>query len=486
MPNDSKSSPARTRRLAGSISALFALSSPPAMAAPTTWTVNSCSDATSGIGTTGTLRYAVQNAASGDVIDLSTLTCSTITLRTGSVVIPQNDLTMNGPGRDALVITGDYNGVPEQDRILTHHGSGTLALNDLSLMWGYLKVPIGNALGGCIYSAGTVSGNQVGLYDCETYFSNSLPFLNGSAGGAVYAKNGIDMSYSVVAGNTARDNGGSFCRGGALMSPASIVLNFTTVQDNKAEGTPNYCQGGGVYASGDLVLFSSTVSNNYSAYKAGGIAVNRTGAGSGGTYISESTISGNSAGTLVGGLYTDTATVVLANSTIAFNTAAKGRTGSASPYSYFAPGIALSDGKGPVTVTMHSTLIANNTYGSPSPLSEYDLSVPKRSSTTVSFNAAPANNLVRVTFAAVPADTIVRSCPLLGPLRVNGGFTPTHALFSASPGFGTGADYYGDSFDQRGSPFVRVANGAVDIGAYEVQRADAIFSASFEGCPLLF
>jgi hypothetical protein len=112
--------------------------------------------------------------------------------------------------------------------------------------------------------------------------------------------------------------------------------------------------------------------------------------------------------------------------------------------------------------------------------------VPKRSSTTVSFNAAPANNLVRVTFAAVPADTIVRSCPLLGPLRVNGGFTPTHALFSASPGFGTGADYYGDSFDQRGSPFVRVANGAVDIGAYEVQRADAIFSASFEGCPLLF
>ncbi|MHB8448562.1 MAG: choice-of-anchor Q domain-containing protein, partial [Rudaea sp.] len=132
-------------------------------------------------------------------------------------------------------------------------------------------------------------------------------------------------------------------------------------------------------------------------------------------------------------------------------------------------------------------LIANNTYGS----IEYDLSVPKRASTTVTFSGA--NNLVRATFAAVPAGTIKISCPLLGPLRNNGGLTQTHALLSHSPGIdqgndvtlnpGTGKPY---PYDQRGSPYARVSGSAADIGAYEVQQADVIFNNGFDGCPTLF
>jgi hypothetical protein len=141
-----------------------------------------------------------------------------------------------------------------------------------------------------------------------------------------------------------------------------------------------------------------------------------------------------------------------------------------------------------MSVTLQSSLIANNTYGS----TEYDLSVPHRASTTVTFSGA--NNLVRATFAAVPDGTIKLSCPLLGPLRFNGGPTQTHALLSKSPGIAQGNNALNFSVDQRGSPFARIsaappggiAPTVPDIGAYEVQQNDVVFNSGFDGCPLLF
>jgi hypothetical protein len=169
------------------------------------------------------------------------------------------------------------------------------------------------------------------------------------------------------------------------------------------------------------------------------------------------------------------------NSTIVFNTAGKGRTGTTAPFTYFAPGIATSDRRAPMAVTLQSSLIANNTFGSSD---EYDLSVPQRASTTVSFSGN--NNLVRVTFANVPSDTIKLSCPLLGPLRNNGGPTDTHALLSRSPGIDQGNNVANLTYDQRNSPYARVSGTAADIGAYEVQQADIIFNNGFDGCPTLF
>jgi len=37
------------------------------------------------------------------------------------------------------------------------------------------------------------------------------------------------------------------------------------------------------------------------------------------------------------------------------------------------------------------------------------------------------------------------------------------------------------SYDQRGPPFLRAANGTADIGAYEVP-AEVVFNSGFEGC----
>jgi hypothetical protein len=70
-------------------------------------------------------------------------------------------------------------------------------------------------------------------------------------------------------------------------------------------------------------------------------------------------------------------------------------------------------------------------------------------------------------------------CPLLGPLRDNGGPTRTHALYSRSPAIDAGGGT--PNYDQRGSGYARKAGAGIDIGAYEVQ-ADVVFTGGFEGC----
>ena len=55
--------------------------------------------------------------------------------------------------------------------------------------------------------------------------------------------------------------------------------------------------------------------------------------------------------------------------------------------------------------------------------------------------------------------------PLLGPLRDNGGPTPTQALLPGSPAIDHGDDAGCPTADQRGVP--RPRGAACDIGAYE-------------------
>jgi hypothetical protein len=90
---------------------------------------------------------------------------------------------------------------------------------------------------------------------------------------------------------------------------------------------------------------------------------------------------------------------------------------------------------------------------------------------------------------------------LLGPIRDNGGATPTHALQSGSAAIDAGNNTANDPstgvpapYDERGGPtpppiaqppdgYPRVSGPSADIGAYEVQKTDIVFNAEFEtGC----
>ena len=469
----------RRKPLAACIAALFALSAPAAMAA-TTWTVNSCSEANSGSGTTGTLRYAAANAADNDTIDMTGLSCSTISLQTGAITFAQNNITLNGPGMANLAVTGKYNVTTEHDRIFTHTGTGTFAVKDLSVTRGYLTAASGTVAGGCIYSAGAASLSHVSVYSCSAYTKAS----GRAKGGGVFGKTGVTLKYSVLSGNKASGGSTVGAYGGGVYANGALFAKYSTISGNTAEP---HGFGGGVLAYVNATIRGSTISGNTAGDNGGGVYThNFFSSGSVTTKIENSTISGNSAHYYTGGVAVNSGTLHVYNSSIVFNTANRGRFGNY-PFTYRAPGLATDDTYGAMAVTLQSSLIANNTYGS----TEYDLSVPKRASTTVTFSGN--NNLVRATFANVPSDTIKISCPRLGPLRNNGGPTQTHALLSHSPGIDQGNNTVATNEDQRGQfldampyPYPRVSGSQADIGAYEVQQGDIIFNNGFEGCPLLF
>ncbi len=123
----------RLTPLAAAFFALFAWSAHDAQAA--TWTVNNsgsgCGDGGGAFGQgdltklTGDLRYATYFADPGDTINIA---CSAITLTQGSIIVDQNNLTINGLPHNGLVITQTA-----QDRVFYHHGTGRLSLSYMTL-----------------------------------------------------------------------------------------------------------------------------------------------------------------------------------------------------------------------------------------------------------------------------------------------------------------------------------------------------------------
>jgi hypothetical protein len=465
------------------------LSSPLACLAATTWAVDSCDgDTVSGVSTTGTLRYAIANAAtSGDTVSLTGLTglnaCagSTISITTGEIFIDKESLTIIGPGASNLAIDGSglYSGPsgPYNSRVFTHTGSGTLTIQNLSVTGGHVYHVAGGypSRGGCIYSAGSVTLLSSAVTSCSARQGGGYV----AAGGGIYTKDSLSLYSSILNDNTVY---GGITSGGGARVLGSFYANSGTVSNNKVGSGSGI--GGGVNAGRNVFLTASTISRNYSAGMAGGIAASSNPSAGYTLAVTNSTISGNSAGSQVGGLYANSGMILFFNSTIAFNTAS----------SY--PGVQLAAVNASSAVTLQSTLMSNNTYPSGA---ENDLNTYAINGHTITINggvpANPAYNLIRVSFASgLPNDTkSFGACPLLGPLRNNGGLTKTHALLSHSVAIDAGnnvAEVLGLPFDQRGGAstngtvdYPRVSGLLPDIGAYEVQQDDVMFNADFDGCP---
>ena len=467
----------------------------------TTYTVQNCN----GSGA-GSLREDAGLAVSGDTIDLSHLTCETIPTRSsdgGQIVL--KDVSIQGPGRDALTINGSSG-----TRIFFHNGTGTLTIDGVTLSGGSKMGADGDSDtgGGCLYSLGNVSILHSTVRDCEYTFVNDLSNPPGS-GGAIDVKNKLALDDVVVTNNRAVSigwlgeiggyGGGVFARsleiansiissnyagggGGGIYSASSadedIAIVNSTISDNSTGGA-----GGGIYSYGrDVVITRSTISGNSAL---GGIAD-----GGGGIYawfctsfcspgdprpsgssvsLINSTVSGNyaSGGTgggvyNVGGLYID-------NSTIVRNTSDKPGGGGAGVYYEF-----VDQSGTPTPPVVSNSIIAFNT-------SSDSLSVDIGSYHPGSLTGG--NNLI-LTGEWTRMPNAVHGCPQLYPLGNYGGPTQTHALAPNSPTIDKGAAT-DEPTDQRG--FARVVGAAADVGAYERQKTAPASSlktidASFPRC----
>lgn len=400
------------------------------------WTVSNCND-----DGPGSLRAAVKDAADGDQIDLSALTCSTITLQTGAIAVRQNNLNLQGPGRDALSIDGNA-----ADRVFFDSGRGELVLRDLTVRNGRDYGTDADIVGGgCIAARGYVVLERSTVEGC--YAAG-----RGAYGGAIYSY-GLTMSNSTLSGNTVRavhtlGDTGSF-GGGAFVY--AITLTDSTVSGNRTShadnpGHSHYDIGGGISSVRGGSIINTTIDSNYSQGRGGGIASFSPLA------ISNSTISGNVAAEDIGGglFVRRPAAVEISNSTLTANHAEAGGGGLY---------LATTDS------TLQSTIIYGNSVGDgDGRFAEIQVR------TSVALTIGGGHNLIGAAgpSATVPGDTL-QADPLLGPLAVNGGPMRTHALLRGSPAVDAGSNPQGLVYDQRGAPFPRLYGAAPDIGAFEQQ-----------------
>lgn len=476
--------------IAAAVSLIFAVAAPAAFAS--TWTVdNSCGDAVDAgdiASKSGTLRFCAANAASGDTVDLSQTTCSQISVTTGAIAINQDALTLHGAGTKQTIVSGKDGLTTEIDRVFyaTAPG-GDITFDHMTVEYGLLNKDAGPANGGCIYGKGSITLDAVRVNGCSA--TTTATTSTKAYGGGVYAhqvtiKNGSTISNNAAFAtqtNVPAQGGGVASAGGFYLSDSVIELNTAAAPVGSTTAF-----GGGVMARGNTVITRSLIRGNHSSTDGGGLDL-FTNAPGPTAVVTNSTISTNGADRRTGGILTNFPSTTIANSTVAFNTAAHFVYGAVQKF--YSPGVSVNYrfNAGPPTLTLQSSILANNTvFGGYS----NDLS---RGAVADKVTLQGSDNLIAAFGTDMPLssdqENILGVCPLLGPLQDNGGGSFTHRLHSGSPGVGAGNNTVVDPltfaaalYDQRGGGFVRVVDSHVDMGAYQRQH-DLVFDAAFGGCP---
>ena len=243
-----------------------------AMAA--TLPVTNCNDAGS-----GSLREALALAHSGDSVDLTALTCGTISLTTGHLYVPVDDLTLQGPGANVLTIAGSQ--VDHSDTVLLHSGHGSLRIDTLRITDSHSRYDW--ALTSCIASAGTVYLDRSIVTECSqggvfaNGFSSRDSTISNSYQGVFTLDGNVSINNSTISGN---GSPGSRCAGLHLgrfdtsaTTAATVLISNSTISGNYTSSSPGYSSYGGA----GCIFESVTISNSTVAFNkaedAGGLDI---------------------------------------------------------------------------------------------------------------------------------------------------------------------------------------------------------------------
>lgn len=206
--------------------------------------VTSCADD----GSSGTLRSVVAGAASGDTVDLSGLSCSSITLTQGAISTHLDSLTLHGPATPLALDGGDAGSV------LTHYGAGTLRIERLTITNGYYQ-----GGGGCLFSQASITLVDTAVRDCHS--SDQY-----GAGAGVLARGDLTLESSTLSGNS-----------GAVAGGGAVADGVVTIRNSTISGNTAAAVGGGLYHGGDaasgatLTVTNSTITGNTASYGGGGV-----------------------------------------------------------------------------------------------------------------------------------------------------------------------------------------------------------------------
>lgn len=375
----------------------------------------------------GSLRAAVGSAASGDTVDLTELVCSTITLSSGAIEIPQQSLTIDGPGVQ-LVVDANYS-----DRIFRHTGTGTLFVSGMTLREGKYISDVAPH-GGCVYSVGNLSLSDALVTKCSVVGQDPMVAL----GGALFTEGNLTVVSSRITGNRSQGAAevNSSSNGGGAFARSGLTIKYSTFDHNEALPSVGRNSSAGALATyGSATIIGSTFSDNSALFFG---ALSFVGADTNEAVIMDSTISHNTAD-WNSAIYTQFPLRIL-NSTIAFNV------------SGFNGAVYSQDS----ALEIQSSIIAGN--------ESTGAYADDLNGTAATPPVIGANNLITSSDIPLPPDTIT-ACPRLAQLADNGGSTRTHALLDDSPAIDAGNNAENLAEDQRGQP--REFGASTDIGAYE-------------------
>lgn len=417
-----------------------------------------------------TLREAIEAANTNTSVDGSVAgeagpTVDTIEFQSdlrGTIILQgrrleiRDDLILAGLGADVLTIDAMGN-----SQVIFTTGTETdVTIDSLKLRQG-----LGDRGGGVenFNARVTISNSEISGSLSRSFGAG---IANGSAGRMTVVDSLIRNNFSVTQ---------SYTSGGGVANFGKITIARTTIEANTAQA------GGGVLNfQGEATITDSTISGN-TAFEFGGGAENLFGK----LEIVNSTISGNTA-TMGGGIYNQgTPLLTVTNSTIVGNRADYQGLGVGSGGGLFTDASASAGSS-----HLFNTIVAGNVVGTSQVANDIDgKDLESDSANNVTGDPTTSGGLVEGVLGNLVGDGIGGPLPLselLDPLLSdNGGSTRTHALVDsgrainagnnalATTGGADGLPGTGDSgeaalsHDQRGTPFTRIVNGTVDIGAIE-------------------
>jgi uncharacterized repeat protein (TIGR01451 family) len=410
------------------LSALVLLWSASGARAATTWTVTTTADDTGNAslcsnGRCPTLRDAVA-AASSDSGDTIVLPASSqpYQLVKGELALGSN-MQIQGAGAGSVTINADGTG-----RIFEIPTGVTVTISGVTLTGGN-SAGVNAGSGGAVYVAGTLN-----LSDSVVTGNTAT-----TSGGGIDANGTLNVDHSTISDNQV--NAGLAIGGGIDCFCTQVTLTDSTISGNTASGGSSN-QGGGIQynSANPLIVSGSTISGNR-AGDGGGVYAG----GSGIPTFTNSTVTGNSASTQAGGVDAENG-ISATNATFASNSAPTGA----------ASNIYVNDS---TTGGFQNTLLADAGGGG------------QNCATSGVFPPSSGNNLeddaAQTCGFTQPSDQ--SGVPAgLGPLADNGGPTQTMALLPGSAAIDKGATVSSVGTDQRGGPRPQPPGGAYDVGAYEV------------------
>ncbi len=456
---------------------------------PTVYTVNLVSDTGTGTGTTGDLAYVVNQVNSntnpaGSVIqfDPSIFNASPpqpiVLTKTLTLTETAGPIEINGPGtlaeglENAVEVSGG-NAVT----VFAINPGVTATLSGLAVLYG-----LSSGNGGGLVNEGTLTLSNCGIVGSKAVDS----------GGGIENDGSMTISNSLIEGNTAQAATGY---GGGISNHGSLQITGSVIAGNSVSGSNGY--GGGVYNGGTLEITSSVIAGNSVTDGYGGglyststatislstIEGNSTGAsGAGGGIMNEghlsltdSAVVNNSTGGTGGGVENEHV-LSIDYCTVADNTASTQGGGIYNGFSIEAVNVTIADNVvgtaggggglyGAASTTLFNTIVAENTVSSSMAPDDIGGVVASASSYNL-VGTGGAGGLVNGT----SGNQVGVADPGLATLGYNGGPSQTIALEPFSPALDAGSNIPNSgTTDQRGPGFVRILNGGIDVGAYEVQ-----------------